>query len=138
MKYFIKNDNNNNNFFNERLDFKVSNLSSKTTLCFILQRTSCKMLTIYPLKPVWHKLKSIPLCQTVSKALEMSKNIPQTLILLSKTFKISELIERSGLMQELTGLNPDCFGERSLLSKKSWNNQIPCHVQVKLTQEGNV
>ena len=128
MKYFIKNDNNNDNFFNERLDFKVSNPSSKTTLCFILQRTSCKMLMIYPLKPVWHKLKSSPLCQTVSKALEMSKNIPQTLIPLSKTSKISKLIERSWLMQVLTGLNPDCFGKRSLFSKKSWNNQIPCHV----------
>ena len=88
----------------------------KTTLCFRLRRKSCKMF-ISPVIPFWHSLKTRPLCHTLSKAFEISRNIPLTSSPLSNAFKISWLIERrSWLMQESPDLNPHWFGERRSLS----------------------
>ena len=62
-----------------------------------------------------------PSCHTLSKALDMSRNTPLTSKPLSKEVETSWVIDRSWFMQEPPGLNPDCFGEIRLLSKKYFN-----------------
>ena len=60
---------------------------------------------------------SRPLCQTLSKALEMSKNTPLTSVrgLLSKLVCISWTIDKSWAIHESPGRKPDCQGVKSLL-----------------------
>ena len=95
----------------------------KTTVCFLLRIKSRKMFMTSPLIPFWRSLKIRPSCYTLSKAFEISRNISRTSYPLSNVFKISWLIVRIWLMQELPDLNPDRLRERRLLSvRKSYPN----------------
>ena len=64
-------------------------------------------------------------CNTLSKALDMYRNTSKPL---SKEVKISWVIDRGWLTQELPGLNPDCFGKIRLLSMIHylWYIRKPC------------
>ena len=82
-------------------------LPFKTTFCFRSLGKSSKILIISPQILLCCSLKISPSCHTLSKALEMSRNISKTSSCISKTLKILWLIERSWLMQESPGLNRD-------------------------------
>ena len=60
-----------------------------------------------PQIPFHFNLHMRPLCHTLSNALDMSKNTPQTSRPSSNNLCISWLIDRSWLMHESPGLNPD-------------------------------
>ena len=62
--------------------------------------------------------KISPSCQTLSKALDMSKKTLLTSHPLSKDEQISWVIDNSWLMQESPGWQPDWFLEMSLLPVK--------------------
>ena len=85
----------------------------KTILLFL-----SKILIISPQIPFWYSLKISPSCHTLSRALDISMNIPWTLSSISKAVKISWLIERSWLMQVSPGLNTNWFEESRLFSEK--------------------
>ena len=90
----------------------------KTVLCFLLLEKFSKIGIISPQIPFWRSLKISPSCHTLSKALEISRNIPRTSSPILKALKISWLIERSWLMQEFPGLNPKWFGKSRLFLEK--------------------
>ena len=60
-------------------------------------------------------------CQTLSKAFDMSKNIPLTLRLLSKDWYISWMIKRSWFMQKSLGWKPVCLDDN-----KSFSSEKAC------------
>ena len=62
--------------------------SFKTTLCSLLLRNSAERVNNVSVKPYWHNLEIRPLCQILSKALEMSKNIALLSVSLSKDWKV--------------------------------------------------
>ena len=66
-------------------------------------------------------LKISPSCQTLSKALDMSKETLLTSDPLSKDVKISWVIDNSWLMQESPGWKPDWFLQMTLLAEKLIN-----------------
>ena len=68
--------------------------------------------------PFGFNLKIRPSCQTLSKALDMSKKTFVTSNPLSEDVKISWVIFNSWLIQELPGWKPDWFLELSLLEEK--------------------
>ena len=88
-----------------------------------------------PETPFDFSLKMRPSCQTLSNALEISKNIARVSLdgYLSNALCISLVIERSWLIVESPGRKPDCFGVRRLFlfknsyitSKTSFSNIFP-------------
>ena len=88
----------------------------KTTLCFLLLRKFSKMLIISLQILFWRSLKISLSCHTLSKALVIPLNIPQTSSPISRSLKISWLNERSWLMQESPEMNQDWF--QFILEKK--------------------
>ena len=63
-------------------------------------------------------LEISPLCQTLSKALDMSKKTLLTSSPISKHVKILWIIDNSRLIQESLSWKPDWFLEMSLLTDK--------------------
>ena len=62
----------------------------KTTSCFLALRKSAKILIILPQMPLWHRGKEINQSYHIlSKALGISRNIPQTSRPISKSLKVS-------------------------------------------------
>ena len=70
----------------------------KTTSCFLALRKSAKILIILPQMLLWHSWKINQSYHILSKALDISRNIPQTSRPISKTLNVSWLIERSWLI----------------------------------------
>ena len=68
--------------------------------------------------PFCFNLKISPSCQTLSKALGMSKETLLTSNPLSKDVKISWVIDSSWLIRESPVWKPDWFLEMSLLEEK--------------------
>ena len=66
----------------------------------------------------YFNLKIRPSCQTLSKALDMSKETVLTSNPLSKDVKISWVIDSSWLIQESPGWKPNWLVEMSLLAEK--------------------
>ena len=93
----------------------------KTTFCFLSLRKPCKIFIISLQIPFWRRLKISPSCNTLSKALEIPKTIPQTLRPISRALNISWLIEGCWLMQKFLGLNPDWFAAKRLFSENKSN-----------------
>ena len=50
-------------------------LPFKTILCILFLRKSVERVNKFTVKPYWNNLQMSSLCQPLSKALEMSKNI---------------------------------------------------------------
>ena len=88
-----------------------------------------------PETPFGFSVKMRPSCQTLSNALEISKNIARVSLsgYLSNALCISLVIERSWLIVESPGRKPDCFGVKRLFlfrnsyitSKISFSNIFP-------------
>ena len=71
--------------------------------------------------PFCLSLKQRPSCQTLSKALDMSKKTALVSSTFSNVSKISVVIDRSWLMVESPGRNPDWFlVKRLFLEKKEY------------------
>lgn len=68
-----------------------------------------RVLKRLPDKTFWFNLKIRPLCQTLPKDLDMSKNTNRILRPSSKDFKIWCIIDRNWLVQKSPGLNPGWF-----------------------------
>lgn len=64
-------------------------LPFKTILCILFLRKSVQRVKKFTVKPYCHSLQISSLCQPLSKALEMSKNIALVSIPSSKHKKIS-------------------------------------------------
>ena len=68
--------------------------------------------------PFYFNFNISPSCQTLSKALDMSKKALLTFDPLSKDVEISWVIDNSWLMQESPSWKRDWFLEMSLLAEK--------------------
>ena len=66
-------------------------------------------------------MKIRPLCHTLSKAFDMSKNTDRTSRPSSKDLYIGCVVDRSWLVQESPGLNLDWFCNIKLFSVKNLN-----------------
>ena len=90
-----------------------------TTLCFQYFKKSFKRYNRFPDIPLRLNFRISPSCQTLSKALDMSKNTPLTSRSLSKDWYISWVIERSWFMQESLGRKPDWLDYNKSFSLKN-------------------
>ena len=77
-----------------RISAKDKHWAFKTTLCFLSLRRPSKILIISPQIPFWRSLKISPSYHALSKALEISRNIPRTSSPIPKALKILCLIEK--------------------------------------------
>ena len=81
-----------------------------TTLCCLLLKKSIRMFNSLPEMPFCSSLKITPSCQTLSKALHISKKTLLTSIPSSKDLRISWIIDNSWFIQESPGLKPNWWG----------------------------
>ena len=90
----------------------------RTTLWYLLWKNDSVRLKKLPSIPLFSNLCVRLLYQTLSKALDKSRKIPQTSKegLASKTVKVLCVIAISWCIQESRGLKPD----RSVLSRQFW------------------
>ena len=72
-----------------RVSMKDEQLPFKKTFCFRSLTKSSKILIIPPQILLCRSLKISPSCHTLPKALEISRNIPQTSGCISKALKVS-------------------------------------------------
>ena len=82
-------------------------------------------------------MKISPSCQTLSKALDMSKKALLTSNPLSKDVEILWVIDNSWLMQGSLGWKPDWFLEMSLLAEKEINISFKISLSNILPQIGS-
>ena len=100
----------------------VEHLQLLFTLCFLYFRNFSKVFSKLPATPFWFDLKITSLCQTLSKALDMSRKTPLTSIPLSKDWYISWVIENSWLIHKCPALKPDWLEEINSFLLKCWYN----------------
>ena len=81
-------------------------------------------------------LKISPSCQTLSKALDISKKTPLTSNPSSNDFQISWVIDKNWLIHESAGLTFDWFGEIGLLEVKNLKISLKISLSKILPQMG--
>ena len=92
-----------------------------TSLCFLhLKKNFIKVISSPNIRFCCN-LKSKPLCQTLSNALDISRQTPLISWLLSKAEGISCAIDSNWLVQKSPGLNSGCFGNIKPVSEKNEN-----------------
>ena len=91
------------------------------THCFVSFKKSVKVLKRLPDIQFCFNLKIIPLCHTLSKAFDVSKNTDRTSWRSSKDLYIWCVIDWSWLVQESPSLKPDRFCDIKLFSVKNLN-----------------
>ena len=91
---------------------------SLTLYCLLLKK-SIRMFNSLPEMPFCSSLKITPSCQTLSKALDISKKTLLTSIPSSKDLRISWVIDNSWFIQESPGLKPNWWGVINFFSRKN-------------------
>ena len=89
-----------------------------TTLCFLQLKKSFIKVISSPNIRFSCNSKSKPSCQTLSNALDISRKTPLTSWPSSYAERISCAIGSNWLVQESSGLNPDCFSTLGRFLKK--------------------
>ena len=94
-------------------------LTIYTTFCFQYFKKSFKRYNRFPDITLRLNVRISPLCQTLSKPFDMSKNTPLTSWLLSENWYILWVIERSWFMQMSLVRKPDWLDDNKSFSFKT-------------------
>ena len=111
---------------------------SNTNLCFLfLTKLNSRLKRLRDMSFCFI-LKIIPLCHTLPKALDMSRNTPQISKLSSNDWHILSVIEESWLTQESPGLKPVWCQEIRSFSIKNLNISLNINCSSVLLHKNTV